>query len=267
MRTSNVAGLVAGLMVMIATGQAMSHEMYLKSGSYFFKPKSEASLTLVNGTFDKSSNSIPRNRMQDVSVFGAGNLKHPAASNWSDANDSSYLNFVTEEAGTHVAGVSTKPTVIEMKTEDFRNYLKLEGIPDTLASFDQGPPLEKVRERYSKHVRAIFQVGEKRSSDFSKTLGYPVEVILKNNPYQLKVGDEVSFQVLFKEMPVENQFINVGHSGLLHAYQLRTDKSGMAKFKITDSSIWYISLIYMQKVNALDADYESNWATVTFQVK
>lgn len=267
MRRSKVAGLMAGLLVMVAAGQAMTHEMYLKADNYHFKPNSEATLTLVNGTFDESSNSISRNRMHDVSIFGAGKLQHPAASSWSDANKSSYLNFVTGEEGTYVAGVSTKPTVIEMKAEDFRNYLRLEGIPDTLESFDKGPPLENVRERYSKHVRAIFQVGDKRSSDFSRALGYPVEVILKNNPYQLKVGDEVSFQVLYQGTPVANQFINAGRVGLLNAYQLRTDKNGIAKFKITEPSSWYISLIYMQKVDAPDADYESNWATVTFQVE
>lgn len=267
MRRSKMAGFVAGLMVLAAAGQAMAHEMYLKSDDYFFQPKSEATLILINGTFDKSTNSISRDRMRDASVFGAGKLQHPAASNWSDANDSSYLKFVTGEAGTYVAGVSTKPKIIEMKAEDFRSYLQLEGVPDTLASFDKGPRLEMVRERYSKHVRAIFQVGDTRSSDFSRALDYPVEIILKNNPYQLKVGDEVSFQVLYKGRPVANQFINAGHIGLLNAYQLRTDKNGIAKFKITEPSGWYISLIHMQKVNAPDADYESNWATVTFQVK
>ena len=48
----------------------------------------------------------------------------------------------------------------------------------------------------------------------------------------LKVGDEVSFQVLYQGRPVANQFINAGHVGLLNAYQLRTDKNGIAKFKI-----------------------------------
>lgn len=258
---------MAGLIVLVAAGQAMTHEMYLKSDNYHFKPEAEAILTLINGTFAESSNPISRNRMRDVSVVGAGKSQHPAASSWSDANKSSYLKFVTGKEGTYVAGVSTRPTVIEMKAEDFRNYLRLEGIPDTLASFDKGPRPEKVRERYSKHVRAIFQVGDKRSSDFSEALGYPVEVILKNNPYQLKVGDDVSFQVLYQGRPVANQFINAGHIGLLNAYQLRTDKNGIAKFKITEPAGWYISLIHMQKVNAPDADYESNWATVTFQVK
>lgn len=267
MRRSRMMGLVAGLVALATAGQTMAHEMYLKSDSYFFEPQSEATLTLVNGTFEESSNSISRNRMQDVSVFGAGKLQHPEAGGWSDANNASYLKFVTGEQGTYVAGISTKPTVLEMKADDFRNYLRLEGIPDTLASFDEGPRLEHVRERYSKHVRAIFQVGDQRSPDFSRALGYPVEVILENNPYQLQVGDEVSFRVLYQGSPVTNQFINVGHTGALNAYQLRTDENGIAKFEITEPSDWYISLIHMQKVNAPDADYESNWATVTFQVK
>lgn len=275
MRKSKIAGIVAGAVV-LAAGQVSAHEMFLKADSYFFKPNTTETITLVNGTFDKSENSISRDRMQDVSIVAAGKTQHPPETSWSDANNSSYLKFATGAAGTYVVGVSTKPKVLEMKAEDFRKYLMHEGVPDTLASFDKGPSMEKVRERYSKHIRAIVQVGDKQSQDYSKSLGYPVEIILKNNPYQLKVNDEVSFQVLYKGKPVANQYVTASHTGFhghdasgghLNAYQLRTDKTGTAKFKITKPSVWYVALINMQKVSDADADYESNWATATFQVK
>lgn len=276
MRRSNVTGLMAGVMILAAAGQVLAHEMFLRSDSYFLKPQSTQTLSLINGTFYKSENSISRDRMQDVTIVGDGKKQRPTADSWTDANNSSYLKFKTGGAGTYVAGVSTKPKIIEMKAEDFRNYLKHEGVPDTLAAFDKGARPEQVRERYSKHIRAVFQVGDKRSSDYSKALGYPVEIILKNNPYQMKVSDELRFQVLYKGKPVANQFVNASHAGYhghdtagghLNAYQLRTDQNGIAKFKITKPAVWYIALIHMQKASDPEADYESNWATVTFLVK
>ncbi len=276
MRTSRVAGLVAGVMVLVASGQAFTHDMFLKSDNYFFNPGSTETLILVNGTFQKSGNGTPHDRMQDVSIAGDDRLVHPTAANWTAANSASYLKFTTGVAGTYVAGVSTKPKMIVLKAEDFRNYLKHDGVPDTLAAFDTAPHPEKVRERYSKHVRAIFQVGDTRTPDFARPLGYPVEIILKNNPYQLKVNDEISFQVLYKGEPVANQFVKASHAGFhghdassehLSAYQLRTDENGIASFKITKPSVWYITMIHMLKVSEPEVDYESNWATVTFQVK
>ena len=37
-------------------------------------------------------------------------------------------------------------------------------------------------------------------------------------------------------------------------------------FKITRPGKWYVTLINMQKATG-DADYESNWSTVTFEVR
>lgn len=55
--------------------------------------------------------------------------------------------------------------------------------------------------------------------------------------------------------------------GHINSYTLRTDKDGRARFLLSNKALWYISLIHMQKIDDTEADYESNWATITFQVK
>ena len=55
--------------------------------------------------------------------------------------------------------------------------------------------------------------------------------------------------------------------GHLNSYDLRTDNDGRARFLLSNKALWYISLIHMRKINDAEADYESNWATITFQVK
>lgn len=271
-----LSAIVCGSVIAATSGLATAHEMFIKADNYNMAPNTSGIMKLFNGTFDESTNSIDRDRMNDVSFVHHGKTSHPADSKWFDSNNISFLNIKTAEAGTYVTGVSTKARIINMSPKDFAGYLKHDGILDTLADFEKNNTLKEVRERYSKHVRAIFQVGDTRTDDYKQKLGYPVEVMVDKNPADLKVNDDFGFQVLYNGEPVSGQMVYVsfegfhGHDasgGHLNAYKLRTDENGKANFKIQKSGNWYISLIHMKKINDPKADYQSDWATVTFAVK
>jgi uncharacterized GH25 family protein len=258
------------------SGPASGHEMFLKSEGHVLKPGPEQVVRLVNGTFDISENSISRDRMADVSIVAGGKVVKPAAEDWYDDDSSSYLKYRAETPGTYALGVSTRPKIITMSADDFAKYLKHDGVLDALARFEKGPKPKSVRERYSKHVRAIVQVGDVRTSDYKRQLGYPVEIVLEQNPYDLKFGKELAFQVLYKGKPVPNQLVYASYEGFhghdesgehVNAHKLRTDAEGRASFLLSNKALWYLSMIHMQKVDDREADYESNWATVTFSVK
>lgn len=274
LRTTTAAvAAVAGLLTAMP---ALAHEMFLKAKEYLVAPTSDQVVRLMNGTFDKSENSIGRDRMTDVSIAANGRATSPPEDAWYDDSNSSYLRYRTGESGTYVIGVSTQPSMIELSRDDFIAYLRHDGILDTLATFENDNEQSEVRERYSKHVRAVVQVGDRRSSDFSEPLGYPVEILLEQNPYDLNIGDELSFRVLFNGEPVANQIVRASYEGFhgrdasnhhANAYNLRTDEDGRARFRLTDKAVWYIALIHMEKIDEAEVDYESNWATVTFKVK
>ncbi len=264
----------AAAMLTVST-PGVAHEMFLRADKSLQAPNTEQVIKLVNGTFDKSENPISRDRMADVSLVAGGAISKPPESAWSDDATTSYLKYRTGAPGTYVVGVSTKAKIITLPRADFITYLKHDGVLDTLAAMDK-ETLSSVRERYSKHVRAILQVGETRTADYGKALGYPVEILLDQNPYELKFGKEVSFRVLYQGKPLANQIVKASYDGFhghdasgghINAHSMRTDKNGRAKFLLSNKALWYISLIYMQRVAAADADFESNWATVTFLVR
>lgn len=49
-----------------------NHDLYLKMETYFLKPNQEATLSLYNGTFENSENTITRDRMLDASFVSQG---------------------------------------------------------------------------------------------------------------------------------------------------------------------------------------------------
>lgn len=276
MRLRKMNVLVAGLVALSGVAPAKAHEMFLRPEAAFQEAATDQVVRLVNGTFDKSENSISRDRMADVSIVVNGAVTKPPATSWSDDATTSYLKYRTGKPGTYVIGVSTRPKVITMSPADFIAYLRHDGVLDTLAAFEKDNKLEQVRERYSKHVRAIVQVGDGRTADYSKSLGYPVEIVLDQNPYELKFGKDISFRVLYQGKPVANQLVRASYEGFhghdaagnhINSYQLRTDIEGRASFLLNNKAVWYIALIHMQKITDPEADYESNWATVTFTVR
>ena len=187
------------LFLLIALVLFSSHDMYLKLDTYFLDSQTTASIKLFNGTFDKSENTIDRNRMVDVSLVGNGNRTQVDSSQWSELDGATILNFTTGGAGTWVAGVSTRPRNIEMAAADFNKYLEHDGVLDMLEWRKTNNALDQdAVEKYSKHVKTIFQVGSQRTDDWKTILGYPIEFIPLGNPYTLKAGDELQVKLLWQ---------------------------------------------------------------------
>lgn len=274
-----------------------SHDMYLKLDSYFLEPHTPAAIQLFNGTFEKSENVITRDRMLDVSLVGNGERQAADYSQWSEKDSITILNFTTGAPGTWVAGVSTGPRNIEMSGADFNSYLEHDGILDMLEWRKENQALEQPAvEKYSKHVKTIFQVGDKTSEDWKTVLGYPIEFVPLENPYDLHPGHTLPVQLLFQGEPLANQLVYVGldadgsegtsnhshapgeeheheHTGSStddHTHtggtQLRTDAEGIAKVFLPTKGTWYLRTIHLVPSEEAGLTHESNWATLSFAI-
>jgi uncharacterized GH25 family protein len=178
------------LILLLLVITASAHDMFLKFDRYFLAPNAQVEVRLFNGEFNKSENTITRDRMRDVSLLSPAGLSHPPETDWRDEGKTSILRFKTGAAGTYVAGTSTKPKELSMKATEFNRYLQLEGVIDTFVERRKNKQLNQpATERYSKHVKAVFQVGNERTETYKTPLGYPVEIIPQQNPYNLKIGD------------------------------------------------------------------------------
>jgi uncharacterized GH25 family protein len=259
------------LVALCAAIAASGHDLFLKLDSYFLQPNSRATVRLLNGTFQGSDGTVARDRFRDISLF-APELRTPAAEalTWRDEGKTTIMEIQTESPGTYLVGVSTKPKEISLKAADFNAYLQEDGLPDTFAERKKNNELSKdVRERYSKHSRAVFQVGDKLSDDYKRPLGYPVEIIPQQNPYSLKVGETITVLCTRDGQPLVNQFVMAGwqaRDGKLHTIDARTDASGLAQLKLAGAGKWYVKIIYMTPLMDPSLNYESKWATLTFEI-
>ncbi|WP_235297293.1 DUF4198 domain-containing protein [Portibacter marinus] len=197
-----------------------AHDMFLKLDTYFLQPNSNAVVKLYNGTFQKSENVIARNRMTDVSIVGNGERTRLDTTQWSERDSMTLLSFQTGSEGTYVVGVSTKARNIALAAEDFNSYLEHDGVKDMLAWRKENDAMEDdAVEKYSKHVKAIYQVGNVKSVDWNANLGYPIEFIPLTNPYELHTGDSISVKLLWQGKPLSNQLVYVDSELSAHGHQ------------------------------------------------
>jgi len=273
------------LLFVLTAGAVQAHDLFLRLDSFFVRPQSTAQIRVLNGTFSNSENAVARNRLSDISVVGPAGRTRLDTAAWEAAGDTSRLSVPVGAAGTYVVGASTLPREITLEAKDFNSYLEEDGIPDVLAARRRDGELgAKATERYSKHVKALVQAGARRSAGFDAVLGYPAELVPLNNPYQSRAGGWLRLRALVDGKPVANQLVVAGgrpsRGGRLAERRVRTDADGIARIRITDRGQWYVKFIHMVRVTGDRAlqpagappgspalDYESKWATLTFEIR
>lgn len=251
---------------------ALAHDLFLKLDSYIFKVNEKISVKVLNGSFMDSEGAVAFARLKDTSMISpAGIRTNPKETDFTKEEKTSYLNLQPKEEGNYVVGLSTMTREIDLKANDFNEYLAEDGIPDILAERKRKKELKTdIRERYSKHVKTIFQVGDKRTESFKTVLGYPVEIVPQTNPYTLKVGQTMEVLCLKDGKPLKNQFVMTGRDDggkLIQGVNLLTDKKGVVRVILDGAGKWYIKFIQMTRLKDPKVNYESKWATLTFEIK
>lgn len=262
--------VLAGAALGIATAAA-AHDLFVKLDSYHLPPGTPVQVPIINGTFRSSENSITPERVADLSLVNQGRRTKLGMDTWNSEGDTTFYGIRTGEAGTYVLGMSTTPNSLGMDAADFNLYLASDGVVDVLRQRALDGELDEgAWEQYSKHVKGIFQVGDRTTGGLDVVLGYPAELVPLGNPYEIQVGGELAFRALVDGKPVSGQLVIAGgdaDGSEIHEREARTDPDGVVSFRMDQPGRWYVKFINMQKTDAEGLDYESKWATISFEIR
>ena len=249
-----------------------AHDLFLKPNSFFAKINQKISISVMNGTFQTSEGAVSFARLTDVSVVApSGNRTNQKEADFTKNETTAFLSLEPKEAGNYIVGLSTMWRENSLPAKEFNEYLVGEGIPDILEDRKRDKELEiDGRYRYSKYVKTILQVGDKQTDSYKTVLGYAVEMIPQANPYKLKKGNTIEILCLKDGKPLVGQTVLTGREtgGKLAAEKsVRSDDKGIIKIKLDGAGKWYAKFINMVKVDDPKLNYESKWATLTFEIK
>jgi hypothetical protein len=271
-RTGRAAmSLVVIALLLLGAATLDAHDLFLRLERYFVPPESNVRVYVLNGTFSKSENAITRDRLRSLDLVTPAGATALDTSAWVATGDTTVLTLRTGEAGTYLVGASLRPRELRLEAKEFNDYLATDGVPDVLDARRRSGELDRpARERYHKHVKAVLQVGNRRSAGYDRALGYPAELIPLDNPYALGRGTSLRVRALVEGRPVANQYVIAGgrttNGSRIAQRGVRTDADGVARITLRSPGVWYVKFIHMAPAAGdTTVDYESKWATLTFQ--
>jgi len=166
--------------------------------------------------------------------------------------------------GGHLVAMIRAYSHITLPGWKFVTYLKHEEFDGVLAARKAaGESWSAGRERYSRYMKTLVQVGPKKDETFGAVLGQKYEIVPLEDPMAVPAGGTLGIQVLFEGKPAVDVRV-VARSVEFGNVESRTDASGQTRLTLAGRGEWLIRSVFMEACGCEKADWESFWASYHF---
>ena len=262
------------LMITLLTLSAIplaAHDMWIEPTSFLPDAGSVVGLRLRIGQ-DFLGDPLPRDPAlidQFITVDSTG--RKPVYGH--DGGDPAGLIRVTEP-GVVIAGYQSHPTPITIPAATFNQYIKDEGL-DTIAQLRarRNQTNSEAREIFARCAKSLVRYGTPNNSpnniQVDRVLGFTLELVAQKNPYTLRGGDDFPVSLTYEGHPLANALVvAMNRANPMAKLTARTDAKGHVSFRLPQDGTWLIKSVHMIPAPAgSNADWESFWASLTFQLK
>ncbi|MEQ1765587.1 MAG: DUF4198 domain-containing protein [Pyrinomonadaceae bacterium] len=256
----------------LLVSSANAHEYWLEPDSFFLAPKQSSVVNLYLGEGLKVEEPIPY-RSSKTSIFRLISNEGTFDLTRDTQEDAVPLfSFSAQKRGTYLLAMERNWSYITLEAAKFQEYLREDGLEYIIDEREKlGESSKQGEERYSRFLKSLIQVGDKRTPTFANRPGLRLDIIPSANPYSLKIGDELTVLVIFEGKPLIGRtiFADNREDGSIAKQRTTTNKDGLAKFKLDRKGVWLVRLVYMQRCakNCEGADWESFWGALSFGVR
>ncbi len=220
---------------------------------------------------------VPRNpqrieRFVQVGVGGAGGeLPLPGVEGMEPAG---YASF--QAPGLHWIVYDSNHASVELKGEAFEKYLSEEGLERVSQErARRGQSAAPVREIYSRCAKSLVRVGppspDGTVAGWDRPLGLALELVPEADPYALAAGGELPVRLLYQGKPLAGALVAAfSKERPEEKVTARSDAEGRVRLRLARPGVWLVKAVHMvepsQETPKPGADWESFWASVTFDV-
>jgi uncharacterized GH25 family protein len=263
---------VASLTILLGTATAHAHDFWLEPDVFLPAENEPVSISLRQGVSFKGD-TLPyvNDWFTDFSLTtGVGRMPVESI----QGNDPAAT--IAAAAGAQLLGYQSVPVFVELDAKKFNKYLADEGIEFIRAERERrGETDLPAPENFIRCAKALIQTGEPDQEIYKQQLGYTLELIPQSDPYLLKSGDSLEFELLYRDKPIEGlQLQALNKSDPEVVQKIRTDASGRAAVTIEGPGIWLIKVVHIIPIRgrpqtipgAQPALWQSYWASFIFEL-
>jgi uncharacterized GH25 family protein len=264
-RASRGVAIWAAL-ALLAVGAARAHDFWIEPGSYTPAVGEVIPIRLRVGEHFAGEPFVRKpDRIEWFAAVGPkGESPVPGEAGAEPAG-----NLSIETPGIHVIGYRSRQSFIELSSVQFEQYLKEEGLGRILElRAAHGDRNSKARELYSRCAKSLVSAGAAKPGGHDRVLGFPLELVPEINPYSLGGRGALPIRLLFHGSPLAGAQVQaISHQDPRVVVTVLTDADGRATLRLDRPGAWLVKTIHMyESTDRLKADWESLWATLTFEV-
>jgi uncharacterized GH25 family protein len=268
-RMTNPVHFGRAAMVMLFAAVASAHEFWIEPTTFNPAPNQPVSLGLRVGERFKGE-PVVRDPLKIESFVVRG--PHYFTKLVEGEPGAEPAGVVTlEHHGMHIVGFRNKRTHIELEADKFEEYLKSEGLDRVIqARKERGESNKPGREVYSRAAKTILNVGEPSAMAMEPNFRYTFEIVPLRNPATIRLGhDDLTVRCVQQgAVPVKKLAVFAERrDDPSEPLRTETDDDGRATFRFDRPGVWMVRAILMTPAaEGLDADWESIWATLVFEI-
>jgi uncharacterized GH25 family protein len=247
---------------------ALAHDTWLLARPSAVEPGNPVTLELTSGmAFPAPETAIKPDRVARAAVRLAGET--------ADLKDrrsaAKFLQLTARPAKPGIATlwVELAPKSIDLTPDQVKEYLDEIGAPAALRqAWTAMPEPRRWRELYSKHAKAYVRVGQPgEDRSWAEPAGMALEIVPEKDPTALRPGDELPVRVLRNGQPFANFAVGLVGPGETHGILKTTDGEGRATLPVARAGRWLLRATDVRRSTKPEADWESDFATLTFEVR
>lgn len=174
-----------------------------------------------------------------------------------------------EDPGTHLLVLDRKLASIVLPAPELDHYLVEEALEHIRAERKKRGEQDRFgREKYTRHLKALIQSGDKTNELPQKIIGQTLELVPLANPYAKGKGSRLPVKLLFEGKPLAGTRITAFLEGGHHEH-VTTAEDGTAELSLHKGGTWMIRALHMRRCqkNCEEHDWESFWASLTFAIR
>ena len=262
----------AACLLPLLAGPGAADDTWLFPEAATAKPGEAATFDLTSGSaFPANEVAVMPNRVEKAACRVAG--KTAAIDSRRPGGDALLLAPRFAKAGLAVCWVSLFPKLTELTPDVVQEYLDEIAAPAAVRqAWMAGGKPGLWRELYTKHAKSFLRVGEGGAeaggAAWSKPVGTRLEILIEKDPTSLHPNDEVAVRLLFQGKPLAGNpigLVRAGEQGI--GFLPATDGQGRSSFRVGGAGRYLLRATFLRRSTAQAVDWESDFATLTFEAK
>lgn len=251
---------------LVAGGSTLgAHDFWIEPGTFRTKPGALLGVHLMVGE-RMIGDAVPRDTAGIERFVVARGSQEQLVPGREGGDPAGVLRVDGE--GLLIVGYHSRPHRVELTKEKFDKYLGEEGldaVQTILAGMKKKPAV--ARELYSRCAKALLWSGATPERQRDRALGLPLELIADGNPYAGAVQKDFPMTLLYRGQPLRDALvIAINRDDPAGRLRARTDRDGRVSFRLPRAGVWLIKAVHMIPSSDHDVDWESFWASLTFDL-